>query len=283
MNVLVTGSKGFIGSHLIKSSVQHCYIPFSFKDGDIDAIDFSNVDTIVHLAALVHQMDGALQEAYFEINTLRTISFAQQAKELRVKHFIFMSTVKVYGEENDAPYTEASPCHPVDDYGKSKLAAEEGLKALEDDNFIVSIIRTPIVYGMGVKGNIRNLIHLVDKIPVLPFDNIHNKRSMVYVGNLCHLLETIIAKKISGIFIAADDEPLSTTELIQKTADALGVKRHLVTVPSFASLLRRFKPSMYQRLYGNLTVDNTLTKQQLNFQNPYSSEEGIKLMIQGNL
>lgn len=115
----------------------------------------------------------------------------QLAKESCVKHFVFMSTVKVYGEETD------SICKPEDEYGKSKLKAELELQKLEDEDFKVSIIRTPIVYG------VKSLINLV------------NKRSMVYIGNLCHLVYEIITQ---GIFLASDDEPLSTSRLIELVA-----------------------------------------------------------------
>lgn len=282
MKILLTGATGFIGSYCLKySRYKEALVPFSFQHDDIAHFDFSTIDTIIHLAALVHQMEGADPTDYERINVTKTVQLARKAKENGVKHFIFMSTVKVYGEESDTIYTETTPPHPQDDYGKSKLSAEQELLKLQDDHFKISIIRTPIVYGYGVKANIKNLITLVQNIPLIPLGGIHNQRSMVYIGNLSHLIDTVIEKKANGIFLASDDAPISTTKLIQKMAKALKVKRYLIILPFFSYLLKKIKPSFYQRLYGSLKVDNSRTKQQLNFHNPYSTDEGIEFMIQG--
>lgn len=276
MNILITGSNGFIGSYFIDNHKKsHTIKTFSFMQQDIKSLDCKGIDTVLHLSALVHQMGGASEEEYQRVNVTQTLFLANTAKAANVRHFIFMSTVKVYGEENDSAYTETSPCFPQDDYGKSKLQAERELQKLQDENFIVSIIRTPIVYGYGVKANIKNLINLVQKVPIIPLGSIHNQRSIVYIGNLCHLIDTLIEKQPNGIFLASDDEPLSTTELVQKIAQANKRKRYLVKLPFFAFLLKKLKPSLYQRLYGNLIVNNTQTKKQLNFHNPYSTSFGM--------
>ncbi len=124
-------------------------------------------------------------------------------------------------------------------------------------------------------------MNLVKKVPLLPFGNIKNKRSMVYVGNLCHLIDELIKQKQNGIFLASDDEPLSTTKLIELIAKNLETKVTLIKVPFFETFLKLVKPSFYKRLYGSLEVDNTLTKQKLSLKNPYSVEDGIKFMIKG--
>lgn len=284
IRLLLTGSNGFIGSNFVdKYKDRHDIKSFSFYHDNLAILNCKNIDVIVHLSALVHQMNGASSEEYDEINVTQTLHLAQKAKSEGVMHFIFMSTVKVYGEENDLPYTETSSCFPQDDYGKSKLKAERELQKLQDENFTVSIIRTPIVYGYGVKANIKHLINLVKKIPIIPLGGIKNQRSIVYIGNLCHLIDTLIEKKQSGVFLASDDEPLSTTDLVQKIAKVTQRKRYLITLPFFELLLRKLKPSFHQRLYGNLIVNNTQTKQCLNLQNPYSTDEGINLMIKGNI
>jgi len=282
MKILLTGASGFIGSHFTKYAISHEIIPFSFRNDDISASDLSSCDAIVHLAALVHQMNGADPKEYERINITRTLKFALKAKQDGVKQFIFMSTIKVYGEESDTVYTENTPCHPQDDYGRSKLHAEQELQKLSNEHFTVSIIRTPIVYGAGVKANIKNLIDLIRKIPILPFGNTRNQRSMVYVGNLCALIESVLLQHpAGGVFLACDDTSLSTTEFIHKTANALGKKLLLVDIPLFEHVLQFLKPSFHQRLFGNLTVDNSLTKERLGFHNPYTTEEGINNMIQG--
>ena len=227
-------------------------------------------------------MGGASRDEYEKVNVTQTLELAKKAKESGVKQFVFMSTVKVYGEETESVYTEDSICSPEDEYGKSKLKAEVELLKLEDENFKVSIIRTPIIYGYGVKANIKNLVNLVNKVPLLPFGKIKNKRSMVYIGNLSHLVYEIITQEKQGIFLASDDEPLSTTRLIELIAKNLDKKIYLVKIPFFESLLKILKPSFHKRLYGSLEVDNSITKEKLNLKNRYSVEEGIGMMIKGD-
>jgi len=282
MKLLLTGARGFIGNYFHDNYAEKYDIKtFSFQSDSIESLKLENIDIIIHLSALVHQMGGAEQKEYFRINVDNTITLAQKSKKIGVKHFIFMSSVKVYGEETDTPYTEATICHPQDDYGLSKLEAEQKLKKLEDENFIVSIIRTPIVYGYGVKANIKNLIGLVQKVPVLPFGNIQNRRSMVYIGNICYLVDEIIIQEKSGFFLASDDKPLSTTELIQLIAKELNKNVFLIQIPFFKTLLKIIKHSFYKRLYESLEIDNSNTMRKLNLQNPYSTEQGIHCMIHG--
>ena len=282
MDTLLTGSSGFIGNYFFNHYYTSYNIKtFSFRNDDFLTLDLSSIETIVHLSALVHQMGGASKEEYEKINVIQTLDLAKKAKESGVKHFIFMSTVKVYGEENSVPYKEVSECNPQDEYGRSKLKAEKELLKLENDKFRVSIVRTPIVYGYGVKANIKNLTNMIKKISILPFGNIKNKRSMVYVGNLCHLVDTIIKQQKYGIFLAGDDKPLSTTELCDLIAQNLNKKVYLVKVPFFEFFLKLVKPSFHKRLFESLEVDNSFTKQKLKLENPYSIEDGIRFMLDG--
>lgn len=280
--LLITGSGGFIGKYFSAKYDKTCDIQtFSFLKDDFESLHVKDIDVIFHLSALVHQMGGASAEEYERVNVANTLKLAQKAKEGGVGHFVFMSTVKVYGEESKSVYTEDFTCRPQDEYGKSKLNAERELQKLVSEDFIVSIIRTPIVYGYGVKANIKNLTNLISKVPILPFASIKNKRSFVYVGNLCALVDKVIETKKSGIFLACDDMPLSTTHLIELIALGMDKKVYLVKLPFFKELLRWLNPSIYTRLYENLEVDNTQTKKLLQFKNPYTVEEGIRLMIQG--
>ena len=280
--LLITGATGFIGSYFIGRYEKSYKIEtFSFLRDKIYDLDCKGVDVVLHLSALVHQMGGASKEEYERVNVTQTLELAKKAKESGVEHFIFMSSVKVYGEESDGIYSESTVCHPQDEYGISKLNAEIALRKLEDESFKVSIIRTPIVYGHGVKANIKNLVSLVKQIPIIPLGGINNKRSFVYVGNLSHLINEVIEQKKSGVFLAADDKPLSTTKLIELIANSLDKKVYLLSIPLFPWFLKKLKPSFYKRLYESLEVDNTQTKNLLSLTNPYSVEEGIKYMIDG--
>ena len=282
MKLLLTGSSGFIGTYFIDHyRKKYDIFTFSFQNDDLDTLALREMDTIIHLSALVHQMEGAPYEEYVRVNVKQTLDLAHKAKEDGVKHFIFMSSVKVYGEETYTAYTETTPCEPQDDYGISKFEAENQLSAMEDENFTVSIIRTPIVYGYGVKANIQSLINLIKKIPILPLGSIQNKRTMVYIGNLCALLDKISETQKRGIFLAGDDHSISTSDLINLIAKELNKTVYLIKIPFFESLLKQFKPSFHKRLYESLEVNNHITKEILNFDNPYSVEEGIHLMIHG--
>ncbi|MEA2072431.1 MAG: NAD-dependent epimerase/dehydratase family protein [Campylobacterota bacterium] len=282
MNITLTGARGFIGTYFVnKYNVKYVIKSFSFFNDNLEELELQDCDSVVHLSALVHQMGGASRDEYEKVNVVQTLELAKKAKLSSVKHFIFMSSVKVYGEESASVYNESTECNPQDDYGRSKLKAENELLKLEDENFKVSIIRTPIVYGYGVKANIKSLISLVKRVPILPFGKIDNQRSMVYIGNLCHLIDQIIEHDEKGLFLASDDSPVSTTKLIETISKELSKTNYLLAVPFFPYFLKLIKPAFYQRLYGSLEIENKQTREKLKLSNPYSLEEGVRYMIKG--
>ena len=250
--LLITGSNGFVGNYFINKYKNKYEIKtFSFLKDDINSLDCSDLDVVFHLSALVHQMGGARCEEYERVNVTQTLQLAKKAKESGIKQFIFMSTVAVYGIETGV-MNEKSNYRPLTEYGKSKLRAEIELQKLDNKNFKVSIIRPPIVYGKNAPGNMKSLLKLFNKVPLLPCGKIENKRSMVYIGNLCHLVYETITQEKSGIFLASDDEPLSTSRLIELVAKNLDKKIYLVKIPFFETLLKILKPSFHKRLYGSL-------------------------------
>ena len=277
--LLITGASGFIGSYFINAyQDKHSIKTFSFLHDDVEALHVKDVDAVLHLSALVHQMGGASEEEYERVNVAQTLHLAQKAKASGVKQFVFMSTIAVHGEDRKA-IDENTACAPVSPYGKSKLSAERKLLKLEDEHFKIAIIRPPMVYGKNAPGNIQSLTRLIQKLPVLPLGGIQNRRSFVYVGNLCHLVNEVLLQQKSGIFLCADDAPLSTTRLCELIAQGLAKKVWLIKIPFFETAVKKLKPAIHQRLYGNLEVDNTASKNILNLKNPYSTEEGIKLML----
>ena len=281
MIILVTGSNGYLGSSFINQyKNKHSFEKFSLLNQKIEDINFDNIDIVLHCAALVHQKVEHPYEKYHEINVEYPVKLAKLAKQNGVKQFVFISTIAVYGEEKEK-LDENTICNPITPYGKSKLEAEKGLLKLNDDSFIVSIIRAPMIYGKNAPGNIDSLIKLVKKLPIIPLGKIENKRSFISIENLCYIIDEIITQKQNGIFLASDDEPLSTSKLIELIAKNLDKKIYLIKIPFFESLLKILKPSFHKRLYGSLEVDNTLTKEKLNLKNPYSVEDGIRLMIKG--
>jgi len=283
MKIIVTGSSGFIGTNFISSTTLHQIIEVDLLIEKVSEINFSGVDVVLHLAALVHQMKGAPESEYFKINRDLAYDVAIRAKEQGVKQFIFMSTVKVFGESTtrkDA-WSESSLCNPSDPYGKSKYEAELLLTGLQSEVFNVAVVRSPLVYGIGVKANMYNLIKLIDRFSILPFADINNRRSIVYVGNLVSLLQHIITKQSSGIFIAGDESPISTTTLTRLIAKSFPKKIYLVRIPVFIRKLGQIiMPSIIDRLFGSLELNNSLTFKELGFTPPFSTEQGILEMVE---
>ena len=280
-NILLTGSNGYLGSTFLNQyKNKYSFEKFSLLNQKLKDINFDSIDIILHCAALVHQKVEHSYEKYHEINVDYPIKLAKLAKQNGVKQFIFISTIAVYGEDIQK-LDENTTSNPITPYGKSKLEAENQLLELSDNSFIVSIIRPPMIYGKNAPGNIDSLIKLVKKLPILPLGKIDNKRSFISIQNLCYIIDEIITQKQNGIFLASDDEPLSTSKLIELIAKNLDKKIYLIKIPFFESLLKLVKPSFHKRLYGSLEVDNTLTKEKLNLKNPYSVEDGIRVMIKG--
>ena len=280
--VFLTGTSGFVGQQYI-SCIRNKYIikAVSLRTSNLKNIAFDQVDSILHLAGKAHQMQKIEDQIYFDVNYELTKQFADEAKAAGVPHFVFVSTIKVFGEHQNAILNEDSSCEPLNDpYGESKLKAEQYLQSIEDENFKVAIVRPPLVYGPGVKGNLIRFLELGNKDWPLPFARINNRRTMVFIDNLIELINRIIETRASGVFLAGDREPISTTRLISEIRKGLGKKENLFVMPDlFKWLLGKLKPELTTRLYGSLEMDTSKTNENLNFLPPYSVEEGIKVMV----
>jgi nucleoside-diphosphate-sugar epimerase len=280
--VLITGSNSFIGSYFKNNSPQ-------FQGNEVDLlsnkpfeIDFLETEVVFHVAAIVHQDKTIPEETYFQVNSDLAFEVAQKAKNDGVKQFVFMSTVKVYGENSteENPWTEESECNPYDAYGKSKLDAEKRLMKLNDENFVISIIRTPVVYGAGVKGNIQKIAKFVKAQKFIPFKGINNKRAMVYIGNLVALIQEVIKQQKSGVFLAGDGQILSTSELVYFLIKSDSKNKYFITFPVlFQKMIKMVKPGFYNRLFGSMVIENSKTFRELDFVPPYLPEQGLKEVI----
>lgn len=285
--LMITGASGFIGTNFIERyKDKYNIVPVDLLKVKPEEIEFKDVDTVLHLAALVHQMNGAPREKYFEVNTELTKKIAEAAKKNKVKHFVFYSTVKVYGYDGDLYdhnfiLNEYSPCNPTNDpYGESKWEAEKILREMESDDFIVSVIRPPMVYGKGVKGNMETLINLIRKLPILPFNYTKNRRSFVNIDNLLHLTSLVIDKEKEGIFLPLDEKSLSLKEMIEGIEEGLKIKRiKIPMIQPFFWILTKIKPNIMVRLYGSLQFENRETKEKLEYIPLVSYKEGIKNML----
>ena len=283
MRIAIIGSGSFIGANFIEFTSEHNIDEICLIKNKIENIDLSKYEVVLHLAAIVHQSKEIDENEYFLVNCDLAFAVAQKAKIEGVKHFIFLSTVKVYGESKITAevWNEETITKPVDAYGRSKLKAENLLKSLEDKNFILSIIRSPLVYGRGVKANIYKLIRFVDKLPILPFAGIDNRRTMINVRNLIEFIKCVIDKRINGVFLAKDDENISTSELIEIISNALHKRRIWIKVPKLLiHILRIMKPGLIVRLYGSLIIENSSTVRELGYKQKFSIDEGLFEAVQ---
>ncbi|MBE7170999.1 MAG: NAD-dependent epimerase/dehydratase family protein [Williamsia sp.] len=281
LRVVVTGAGGFVGERLMEIDRDRFeLVPVSLRTTPVEAIDLSGVDSIVHLAGKAHEMKPVDDQVYYDVNYGLTKKLAEEARRQKVPHFVYISSVKVWGDETGGPLNEHSPCEPTDAYGKSKLQAEEMLLHGSAVSFKVAVVRPPLVYGPRVKGNMIKLLQLADKNYPLPFGGIRNLRSMVYVDNLVELINTIVDQQASGIYLAGDEQPVSTEFLVRTIRKSLGKPENMISLPgAVRMLLRAVKPALYTRLYGSYIIDNSLTNKRLSFHPPVSTQTGIRHMV----
>lgn len=285
--LMITGATGFIGSNFIKK-YENAYniIPVCLIKNKPEELDYTGVDAILHLAALVHQMKGAPEEKYFEVNTELTRRLATTAKEKGVKHFVFYSTVKVYGfdgdlNNHDFVLTENSPCNPNDPYGASKYEAEKILNSLKDKNFKVAIVRPPMVYGEGVKGNMLSLIKLINILPVIPFNYDNNKRSVISTENLLYMTHLIIKNEADGIYLGTEGNSVSIKEIAESIEKGLGKKKINIKFPKLIfNIMCKIKPNIMVRLYGTLAFKQEDNYNKIGYKPKDSMDNQIKIMIQ---
>ena len=317
MMVLITGASGFVGSALcinlqssewrilgaVRKQNQAKPNPkITYKEvvtGDISVEtnwleSLRDVTHIVHLAARVHVMHDRSGDPIAEfrrINVDATVNLAKQAASVGVKRFIYLSSIKVNGEftKNGHSFTADDMPAPEDPYGISKLEAEEALHQIAyETGMDVVIIRPPLVYGPGVKANFESMMRWLKRGVPLPLGALtQNKRNMVALGNLVDLITVCLNHPAAAnqIFLVSDGEDLSTADLLQRTAAALGLNARLFFVPPLLlKLLAKLvgKEAVYQRLCGSLQIDMTKTQQLLHWKPPLSVEKGLRLAAIGD-
>lgn len=306
MRILITGAAGFVGSALIKRLLREdlrltaallagepdSHLPSGIERATVEPLsetsDYSaameNVDIVIHLAARVHIMNDTAANPLQEFRTVNlhgTERLAQQAVRAGVKRLVYVSTVKVMGEESDTAYKEDSPLAPRDPYGISKAEAESALQRIADETGLeVVIVRPPLVYGPGVKANFRQLMSAVSRGVPLPFASIRNKRSLVYIENLGDALACCATHPNAAgkTYLISDGVDLSTPELIRRIAAAFGRSARLFPFPCWLMRLAgkiTGKTATVDRLIGSLQVDSSRIKKELGWVPPYTMEEGL--------
>lgn len=307
MRVLVTGANGFVGSALCPylAALGHTVIPAVRRQSGIASevvvhgaeswkAALKGCDSVIHLAARAHVMQDQEQDllqAFRASNVDTTIELAKRAVEAGVRRFVFMSTIKVNGEET-APGSSFSPDDPVapkDPYAISKWEAEQELSEIAKSTGLeVVIIRPPLVYGPGVKGNFAALIKWVKNGIPLPLGAIRNRRSMMALDNLVNF--TALCADIDAspnakgqVFLVSDGEDVSTAELLRKVAKAFRRNSRLFRVPEgLMRVAARWmgKASIADRLFGSLVVDDSKARQMLGWHPQLSIDEQLQKMAQ---
>ena len=269
--ILITGANSYIGISFEKYIKDH--YPDGYAVDTVDMIDgswrekdFSEYDSVFHVAGIAHSDNGKISEEkarlYYAVNTDLTIETANKAKADGVKQFIFMSSAIVYG--NSAPIgktkviTRDTPVSPANCYGDSKVQAENGIKPLSDKDFKVVILRPPMIYGKGSKGNYPLLAKLALKTPIFP--NVKNERSMLYVENLCEFVRLMIENDEQGTFWPQNAEYSNTSQLIKMIAMAHGKKMRLVSGFGWALALMSPFTGLVNKAFGSLSYDMSLSE-----------------------
>lgn len=273
--ILITGIGSYIGSH-VKAYLEQWPERYqvemiSLRTDDWRQRSFAGFDAVLHAAGIVHQPkskdDPSQAELYDRVNHLLAVEVAEKAKCEGVGQFLFLSTEAVYGIH--APMgkvitiTKDTPLHPDDNYGISKAKAEEGIGALRDDSFKVAILRPPMIYGKGCKGNYQTLSKLAKKLPAFPL--IENQRSMLYIDNLCEFIRLLVEDEADGLFCPQNEEYVSTSDMVNRIAHLNG--RGILMVRGFGWALKLLRPmtGMVDKAFGSLCYDRSLSDYPKNY------------------
>lgn len=284
--ILITGANSYIGVSFEN------YIKENFADQyEVDTVDmidgswrgksFFGYDCVYHVAGIAHSDNGKISEEkeklYRSVNTDLTIETAKKAKADGVKQFIFMSSAIVYGDSapigKEKMITKDTPTNPANCYGDSKVQAELGILPLLDESFKVCILRPPMIYGKGSKGNFPTLEKFAKKLPIFP--KVKNMRSMLYIGNLVEFVRLMVENEESGIFWPQNKEYSNTSELVKMLAAEKGKKVRLLGGFGWALKIMSHITGLVNKAFGNLSYDQSLSEYKEEYRK-FSLEESIK-------
>lgn len=287
IRILITGANSYIGTSFANYLAQPEFAG-KYQVDTLDMIgdawrsfDFSKYDTVYHVAGIAHSDNGKISEEraklYYAVNTDLTVECAKKAKEAGVKQFIFMSSAIVYGDS--APIgkpkfiTCDTPVNPANCYGDSKVQAENGIRPLDCDTFKVVILRPPMIFGKGSKGNYPLLSKLARKLPAFP--KVENKRSMLYIGNLVEFVRLMIENGEHGTFWPQNPQYSNTSEVISLIAKAHN--KRCVLIPGFGWALKLMShaTSLVNKAFGNLAYYQSMSVYKEPYQK-FSLQEAIE-------
>lgn len=284
--ILITGANSYIGTSFENYISQ---FPDAYQTETVDMIDgtwreksFAGYDAVFHVAGIAHSDTGKVSEErkafYYKINTDLAVETARKAKADGVKQFIFMSSAIVYGDSapigRNKIITPDTPLSPANFYGDSKVQAERGVLPLNDEHFKVVILRPPMIYGPGSKGNYPVLAKLAKKLPVFPV--VENQRSMLYIGNLVEFVRLMVENGEQGIFWPQNREYSNTTELVRLIAQANGKKVVMIQGFTWALKLLRHFTGLVDKAFGSLCYQQSMSEYPQNYRK-FDLEESIRI------
>ncbi len=274
--ILITGVNSYIGvffENYIKANYPEQYIvdTVDMVNDSWRGKDFSDYDTVFHVAGIAHADVGNVSDEvkakYYAVNTDLTVETAKKAKTDGVKQFIFMSSAIVYGESapigKSKVITKDTAPSPANFYGDSKLQAENGILPLQDENFSVVVLRPPMIYGKGSKGNYPVLSKFAKKLPIFPY--VKNERSMLYVENLCEFVRLMVENEESGIFHPQNGEYSNTSELVKMIAGVYGKKVLIVKGFTWALKIISHATGLVNKAFGSMSYDMSISEYKKNY------------------
>lgn len=259
--IAILGKNSYICNRF-KNYVENIGVSVDCRNDAWKSVDFSQFETVLCPLGIAHvSTDPSMEAQYYAINRDLPVEIAKKAKSSGVKQFIFFSSMIVYGADktigNDLIIDNSTIPNPENFYGKSKLEAEQELLELLDDSFLVTILRIPMVYGPGCKGNFPQLLKVAKKSPLCPL--INNKRSMIYVDNLCEFLKLVIDNKQTGILYPQNSEYVSTVDVIKTAAKYFNHRIVFISLfnPLIKLLSKRF--GIINKIFGTKFYDMSLS------------------------
>jgi UDP-glucose 4-epimerase len=282
--ILITGAGSYIGTTFekyIKKFNEYTVDTVDMIDGSWREKDFSDYDAVFHVAGLAHSDVGNVTDEvkakYYAVNTDLTVETAKKAKAEGVGQFVFMSSAIVYGDSapigKDKVITKETPTNPANFYGDSKVQAEKGILPLDDENFKVVILRPPMIYGPDSKGNYPILSKFARKLPIFPY--VENKRSMLYVENLCEFVRLMVENDENGIFWPQNSEYSNTSEMVKLIAEAHGKKILIIKGFGWALKLASKVTGLVNKAFGNMSYDMEMSEYKEDYRK-FGLEESIK-------
>ena len=252
--ILITGANSYIGMsferYMAQWSEQYQVDTVDMIDGTWREKSFAGYDAVYHVAGIAHIKETEENASlYYKVNRDLAVDTARKAKQDGVGQFIFLSTMAVYGIEEGAIDLNTHPA-PVSHYGKAKYQAEQQLDELRDDSFRITVLRPPMVYGEGCKGNYQSLIKIAKKLPVFP--DYPNKRSMIHIDQLCRYVKGIVDEGTTGLILPQDEEYVCTCRMVKEIAEGMGRKMVLLKILNPAVWAAKKFTTAGKKAFGDL-------------------------------